>query len=350
MSKLIVSSFSFFTLFSVMFSSAASANPNDSEYAQTPSFESYFYAGAKVGQMHYQNACEDWSISCEANDTGYGVFAGYQFWQHLGFETAYLDLGEAVADYSESGVDNRYVGTMKGWELSAITRMNLSENFELFAKAGSLYWDGDNQGPLNTTSDSDWAPMVGIGLEYAMTPSWIARVEYQYIDSLGSELIGGSNGHLTTLGISYRFGSSHSKTKPAPQPMTEPAIVEPIVPAVITLPALAVTTLFEFDSSEVSEVAPLMSVLERLLQQPTTIANIKGYTDSKGNVEYNQALSERRAQAVADYFISQGVKPQQVEVHGYGEQSPILDNNSENHRHENRRVLIYIPPMTLPAK
>ncbi|GIU22321.1 OmpA family protein [Shewanella schlegeliana] len=311
-------------------------------------FESYFYLGAKAGLMHYQNACESWSISCDGDDVGFGGFAGYQAWQYLGFETAYLDLGEAVAHYSESGVNNTYTGSMKGWEISAVTRFSLSESFELFAKAGSLYWDGDNRGPHSRNSDSDWAPMLGAGVEYQLAPSWVARLEYQYIDSLGSELIGGSNGHLTTLGISYRFGQAATKTQPPAKdtPVTLPEKIPPVIPKPVVLPAVTVTSLFDFDSSELTNPDSLAPVIERLKRAPTAVANIKGYTDSKGNAVYNQALSERRAQAVADYLIAAGIKPEQIEVHGYGEQFPVMKNDTSEHRHENRRVLIHIQSTT----
>ncbi|MCG9729878.1 OmpA family protein [Shewanella sp. Isolate13] len=315
-------------------------------------FEPYFYLGAKAGQMHYQNACESWSIACDGNDVGFGGFAGYQAWQYLGFETAYLDLGEAVAHYSESGVDNTYIGSMKGWELSAVTRFSLSESFELFAKAGGFYWDGDNRGPYSRNSDSDWAPILGAGVEYQLSPSWVARLEYQYIDSLGSELIGGSNGHLTTLGISYRFGQSAEKVQPPVKeiPVTLPEKIPPVTPKTLVLPAVTVTSLFDFDSSKLTNPDSLAPVVERLKQVPTAVANIKGYTDSKGNAAYNQALSERRAQAVADYLIAAGIKPEQIEVHGYGEQFPVMKNDTPEHRHENRRVLIHIQSTTSEMK
>lgn len=315
-------------------------------------FEPYFYLGAKVGQMHYQNACESWSIACEGNDVGFGAFAGYQAWQYLGFETAYIDLGEAVANYSESGVNNTYTGSMKGWELSAVTRFSLSENLELFAKAGSFYWDGDNRGPNSYRSDSDWAPMVGAGIEYKLSPSWVARLEYQYVDSLGSELIGGSNGHLTTLGISYRFGQSYSKNQ-APVAETQLVSTEQIPPVTtkpVVFPAITVVSLFDFDSSELTNPEALAPVIERLSLFPATIVNIKGYTDSKGSADYNLSLSLRRAQAVEDYLIAAGIKAEQIEVHGYGEQAPVVTNDTPSHRHENRRVIVHIQSTTSAMK
>ncbi|ABV86251.1 OmpA family protein [Shewanella pealeana] len=340
----------FFTLLYQSLGSVYAAEADSSEPANE--FAPYFYLGAKAGQMHYQNACESWSVSCDGNYVGFGGFAGYQAWQYLGFETAYLDLGEAVSGYSESAVNNTYVGSMKGWELSAVTRFGLSEDFELFAKAGSFYWDGDNQGPYSRNSDSGWAPMLGAGLAYQISPSWVARLEYQYIDKLGSDLIGGSNGHLTTLGISYRFGQKKpaSVSQVKEKPITLPEKVIPVTAKPVVFPALTVTSLFDFDSSELTNSDSLTAVIERLNQVPTAIANIKGYTDSTGAAAYNQALSERRAQAVADDLIAAGIKPEQIEVHGFGEQFPVMKNDTSEHRHENRRVLIHIQSTTSEMK
>ena len=276
---------------------AASAVDSNSLDIQEPEFSSFFYLGGKMGTMHYQNACEAWSISCDGNDLGFGAFAGYQLWEHIGFEAAYLDLGKAVAVYPESGINQTYSGTMSGIELSLLGRLPVSENLDLFAKAGTFRWEGENRGPFNNKTDSDWAPIAGLGLEYKLSASWVARFEYQYIDSLGSDYIGGSNGHLTTLGLSYRFGQKSSQPEPTIQPVTLPVdnTQEPIEPEVIPVPvvlaAIFVTTLFDFDSSTINDPLLFQAVIERLNSDSDAKVLITGYTDSKGSAEYNQALS-----------------------------------------------------------
>jgi OOP family OmpA-OmpF porin len=71
--------------------------------------------------------------------------------------------------------------------------------------------------------------------------------------------------------------------------------------------------------------------------------NVIGYTDSVGDAEYNQKLSERRARAVADYLIKQD--PTRVEfvlAMGKGEQDPIASNDTEEGRAQNRRVVLQV--------
>ena len=65
---------------------------------------------------------------------------------------------------------------------------------------------------------------------------------------------------------------------------------------------------------------------------------IIGHTDSVGAAEYNQGLSERRAQSAADHLISRGIEADRVTVRGEGEASPIADNASAEGRARNRRI------------
>ncbi|MBQ0833277.1 OmpA family protein [Marinobacter sp.] len=69
---------------------------------------------------------------------------------------------------------------------------------------------------------------------------------------------------------------------------------------------------------------------------------VEGYTDSTGKASYNQALSERRAQAVRDELVSQGIERRRVETKGYGEQYPVANNDTSAGRQQNRRVEIVI--------
>ena len=91
------------------------------------------------------------------------------------------------------------------------------------------------------------------------------------------------------------------------------------------------------------------------LQQNKIVVN--GYTDNKPigmalqqqGVTSNQILSEKRANAVMQYLISQGVKPEDVSAQGYGEQNPIASNDTAAGRAQNRRVELTLgAPITPP--
>ncbi len=90
----------------------------------------------------------------------------------------------------------------------------------------------------------------------------------------------------------------------------------------------------------------LDSVVLVLNEFNKTIVVVAGHTDSKGSNEYNQGLSERRANSVADYLLSKQVVEARVEAVGFGEDHPIADNGTAAGRSENRRVELSLIPIT----
>lgn len=79
-----------------------------------------------------------------------------------------------------------------------------------------------------------------------------------------------------------------------------------------------------------------------LANQPGTDVRIIGHTDNTGSDELNDRLSLARAQAVRDYVVSRGVRPEVIQIAGRGEHEPVADNSSEAGRARNRRVEIFL--------
>lgn len=77
-------------------------------------------------------------------------------------------------------------------------------------------------------------------------------------------------------------------------------------------------------------------------QYDQTTVSIVGHTDSTGSDSFNQQLSERRAQAVGNYFVQQGIAPSRITTSGRGESEPRADNSTEAGRQLNRRVEIFL--------
>ena len=65
---------------------------------------------------------------------------------------------------------------------------------------------------------------------------------------------------------------------------------------------------------------------------------VKGHTDAMGDVAANKALSQKRAQAVVDYLVKQGVDPAQLQAVGYGSEQPVADNATAEGQFKNRRI------------
>lgn len=71
---------------------------------------------------------------------------------------------------------------------------------------------------------------------------------------------------------------------------------------------------------------------------------VVGYTDSTGHANNNKALSLKRAQAVVDYLVSQGVDTAQLSAVGYGADHAVADNATEEGRFKNRRIEFFVSP------
>ena len=89
----------------------------------------------------------------------------------------------------------------------------------------------------------------------------------------------------------------------------------------------------------------LDQVSQVLGQYDRTYIDIYGHTDSTGSDDYNQGLSERRADSVAAYLESRGVRGARIGTRGFGETQPIASNDTEQGRAANRRVEIKIVPI-----
>lgn len=97
---------------------------------------------------------------------------------------------------------------------------------------------------------------------------------------------------------------------------------------------------FELNSAELTADArqTLLRVVEALRGEPNLRAEIAGHTDSSGADDYNLNLSQRRAESVQQFLVSQGIDRSRLEARGYGETRPVADNNTAAGRERNRRV------------
>lgn len=89
----------------------------------------------------------------------------------------------------------------------------------------------------------------------------------------------------------------------------------------------------------------LDSVAVVLTEFDRTAIRVGGHTDSTGSDVTNQALSERRAGAVANFFMARNVSAGRIQAVGYGERYPVEQNNTEAGRQANRRVELELLPL-----
>ena len=103
-------------------------------------------------------------------------------------------------------------------------------------------------------------------------------------------------------------------------------------------------TLFATGKAELKSgaTANLNRLAAFMAQYPQRTAAIEGFTDSMGDEQYNQELSQRRADSVKGYLVGQGVQTARLSSAGRGEEAPVGDNSSAAGRQQNRRVEVII--------
>lgn len=97
---------------------------------------------------------------------------------------------------------------------------------------------------------------------------------------------------------------------------------------------------FDFDKATLRKesTAELENLLEIMQQIPGLKIEISGHTDSKGSAEYNKVLSAKRAKAVVDYLIANGITMDRLRSAGYGKERPMTTNDTDAGRQLNRRT------------
>ena len=163
-------------------------------------------------------------------------------------------------------------------------------------------------------------------------------------DKLQNALIGAGVGALAGGGVGYYMDVQEAKLR---QRLEGTGVSVTRMGDNITLNMPSNIT-FALNSSDLN--ANFFSALDGvslvLKEYDKTVIEVAGHTDSSGSDQYNQSLSERRAQAVSGYLSSHGVKTQRLIPIGAGEGHPVASNDTEQGRAANRRVELTIVPVT----
>ncbi len=151
--------------------------------------------GASAGYVNIEDS--DPGFDFEANDTGYKLFASYQFSNNLGIEGGYIDFGKP--DDVIQGLPGEIDAS--GWNLYGVGNLPLSDSVDLFAKAGIVSWDADSilDGVLVDTADgNDLA--LGIGARWNMGETFGVRAEADWFDIDEADSV-----WMASVGFELRF-------------------------------------------------------------------------------------------------------------------------------------------------
>ncbi|KOO02218.1 OmpA family protein [Vibrio nereis] len=300
--------------------------------------EGQFYIGAKAGVSWLNNACT--AGACDEDSWALGSFLGYQVSDVVALEAGLGALGET------SGFLGMEDQNLSQYSFAPRFSYALSEDVNAFAKVGGAF--------MKYASEDDFAFLTAAGLSYSLMPSIDLQAEYQHFNGIriySREF----NANTFTIGFRSNFGGS---TEPTPEPVQE-VLVEEVVEEVVVAPVvktfeakLVGSSSFAHNSAELTATGTqkLDALVAFMTQYPQANVEVVGYTDSRGAEAYNQKLSEKRAQSVANALEEQGIDASRITATGKGESNPVATNETAEGRAQNRRVEIVVPAFEYEEK
>lgn len=249
----------------------------------------------------------------------FSAILGYQFNDRWSVD---LTLGTDVS--GEAGTDQALINVYRFFGL---------KKWKPFLSAGL-----SDFGVNDATDDSTQQGQLGFGVSGDLSHNLELRIGYQFFYELG----GDESYKDKALGLSLNWHFRKPKAVAVSQPVPEPESVPKEKEVVDTFELLVQ---FDFDKSNVKAVyGPQFEEIARVLKETPDISmTIEGHTCWIGTEEYNEGLSQRRADAVKDKFVQDyGIPADRITTEGYGETRPIADNNTLAGRKKNRRAIAVI--------
>ncbi|KUO60772.1 hypothetical protein APF79_04630 [bacterium BRH_c32] len=313
-------------------------------------------------------------------NSNYGAYLSIQrnFSEHIALrlEGSYSHMESEFTDLFR--VTNTTVSNVLGGNLDFMYYLVPCEPVSpyLFVGGGVAYHMLDNYATTFLKENDLVAKFNGgFGVEWAIDSDWKFVSEAAYHLTLNSELdgaiglgeINGKDSYLAVnLGLLYYFdkgpqskycqlysGITVDQEKvdyDRIEEMVKKHIPKEVVKEVVVEKAVAqaarndnwvlVGVNFDFDKATLRpEAYPiLLHATTVMLNNPDLKVEIQGHTDSIGSESYNQKLSEKRANAVKNYLLARGIAANRLSIKGFGETSPMADNNTADGRAMNRRI------------
>jgi OOP family OmpA-OmpF porin len=291
----------------------------------------------------------------DESDMAYRLFAGYQFNRYFGMELGYSDLGRfgISADTVPTGrLDGRVKVRTAGVDL--VGTLPLVDQLDFIWRVGAQRAQVDGrysgtdavQAAAPSTRSRGWGAKFGAGLQLALMPGMLLRAEAEQVrvpDTIGGHM------RVRTYGLSLvwplgRESSPRYASAPAPaytptvaaapMPTPPPRIVAVAPPPAPKAPPPPVTrrvsftaeSLFGFDKSTLRPEG--QEALDRFSREVAgtdfAVMVVEGHADRLGDADYNQRLSQERAEVVKAYLVrSGGFAPDKISAMGKGEGTPV---------------------------
>ncbi|MGQ7808104.1 porin OmpA [Hafnia alvei] len=300
--------------------------------AQAAPKDDTWYVGGKLGWSHYyDNSINHFgSTNVRPDQLGGGAFFGYQANPYLGFEMGYDWLGRM-----EYRGNNNGAFKSQGVQLAAKLSYPIADDLDIYTRLGGMVWRADGsanseaRGRYIDSHDTGVSPLAAIGVEYALNKDWATRLDYQFVSNIGdaNETAARPDNTLLSVGVTYRFGQDEAAPVVAPAPAPAPVVETKRF-------TLKSDVLFNFNKATLKPqgqqaLDQMYSQLSNLDPKDGSVV-VLGYTDRIGSEQYNQKLSEQRAQSVVDYLVSKGIPADKISARGMGKADPVTGSTCDN--------------------
>ncbi|MCW4630604.1 MULTISPECIES: OmpA family protein [Marinomonas] len=299
------------------------------------------------------------------DDTTYSLGLGYQFNNPWAVEFVYLNADSKQSGGGDVDVDQYRLDGL--YHLPNVSSLNLTP----YLAAGVGTADFSNGEDNNTQVNA------GGGLKYAINDAVSLRADFRLVNDVEDHHLD----NVTSLGVQMTFGGSSSNsssdnqgytpveqtyTQVEPEPIVEtqtaaqepveqvkeePVAAAPVVEEapkqadVVAEPPGKINIQFGINKTNVEQkyYPEIAKIADFLKENPGSTVMIEGHTDDTGTASYNQMISEKRAKAIADVLTQTfQISASRVDSVGYGEERPFVENDSEENRQINRRVVAII--------
>jgi OOP family OmpA-OmpF porin len=217
------------------------------------------------------------------------------------FEQADFPLGN---DKNGNALTKHLEGEFHSWDIAThegVSEVQVLRNFQNALKSGGFVIDYVSSPDVVVAHKGNtWIQIESKGTFYYQTIVTVKDMQQEVTadaSSLSDEIK--KSGHVAVYGIHFDTGKS------------------------VILP----------DSGQI-----LSEIVKLLRQSPDLKLRVEGHTDNQGNAAANQALSEKRAQAVVAWLTTHGIPAGRLTAKGFGQAQPVADNATEDSRAKNRRV------------
>lgn len=278
------------------------------------------------------------------DDMAYSLGVGYNLTKALGLEAVLAGAANLDEDKTDRSVD------LLNYRLDALYHFMTDRPLVPYAAVGI--------GGYDLGGDKEFMANYGVGLLYFIAENVALRADVRHLAVFNETPL--DHNLLYTAGFKFQFAEQKPPVKavaPAPAPVVKDSDGDGVPDHLDKCPGtpkgrivdadgcelkLTLHINFDFDKAEIkpefkSELDKAATFIRQNSQVPYIL--LAGHTDSIGEADYNQNLSERRAAAVRQALISDyGVDPGKLIAKGYGQAQPIADNATEEGRYQNRRV------------